>query len=74
MYKWLGKLAVGGLCIMTIAIIGFFTIVVMNVDCDGYACVGYLIILGPMFLLGFTLIIIAAIVAVGNHIYSLLKK
>jgi hypothetical protein len=74
MYKWLGKLAVGRLCLITIAIIGFFAIVAMNVDCDGYACVGYLIILGPMFLLGFALIIIAAIVAVGNHIYSLLKK
>ncbi|MBP6432044.1 MAG: hypothetical protein KA319_09765 [Ferruginibacter sp.] len=74
MNKWLGKLAVGGLCLIAIAIIGFFAIAAINVDCDGYACVGYLIILGPMFLLGLALIIIAAIVAMGSHIYSLLKK
>lgn len=74
MKKWLGKLAVGGLCLITIAMIGFFALSAVNIDCDGFACMGFIIILGPVFLLGIALIIISAIVAIGTYVYSLLKK
>ncbi len=70
----MGKLDVGGLCLIAIAVIGFFVLASMNIDCDQFSCIGYLIILGPIFLFGLALMIIAAIVATGTYVYSLLKK
>jgi predicted RND superfamily exporter protein len=74
MKKWLGKLAVGGLCLMATAMIGFFTWLAIDVDCDGFACMGFLMIIGPVFFFGLILMFIAAIVAIGTYVYSLLKR
>jgi hypothetical protein len=74
MKKWLAKLAFGGLCLMAIAMIGFFALEALNVDCDQFSCIGYLIILGPMFLLGLGLIAICIIFLISSYVYSLLKK
>jgi hypothetical protein len=74
MKKWLGKLTVVGLCLIVISISGFIFLEVMNVDCDQFACLGYLIVLGPMFLLGLGFIALCVLFLISTYVYSLLKK
>lgn len=57
-----------------IALAGFFILLFINPDCDGFACMGYFILLVPFFLFGVSLLAIVLITVIVTEIYSRIKK
>lgn len=53
-----------GIVFTIVPFIAFLYLTAINVDCDQFACIGYVILFGPMFLLGVIIIIIVLIAGI----------
>lgn len=63
-----------GLTCAIVPLIAFLYLAAMNVDCDQFACIGYVILLGPIFLLGLLIMIIVIITGIVVTISEHSKK
>ena len=68
-YRWIGV----ALIPIGIAIAGFFILLFINPDCDGFACMGYFMLLVPFFLLGVGLLAIVLITVIATEIVKRIK-
>lgn len=67
--RWIGV----ALIPIGIAVAGFFILLFINPDCDGFACMGYLMLLVPFFLFGVGLLAIVLITVIVTEIFKRIK-
>lgn len=53
---------------------GFFYLEFMHVDCDQFSCIGFFIILVPLFLFGMALLGIISLATTAAGIYKMISK
>lgn len=70
-YRWAGIALVP----IAIAVAGFFFLLLINPDCDGFACLGYFMVLLPFFLFGVTVLVIVLVTVLVIKLYrGVIKK
>jgi len=63
-----------GFIFIAIPLAILFYLEAIDVDCDSFACVGYIILLLPMFLLGIAILLLVLLVNIGREIREKTKK